>query len=89
MDVILRWFCLVGRRSHNEALLQDIQLRIGDFGLATALDSDHDRRRTLCGTPNYIAPEILEKSGHSYEVSSRHLPQTHASISIRCESQAN
>lgn len=42
---------------------------MGDFGLATKVDYDGERKRTLCGTPNYIAPEVLGKKGHSYEVS--------------------
>lgn len=37
--------------------------------MATKLDFDGERKKTICGTPNYIAPEILEsKDGHSYEV---------------------
>lgn len=43
--------------------------KVGDFGLATKLEFEGDRKRTVCGTPNYIAPEILDgKQGHSYEV---------------------
>jgi polo-like kinase 1 len=46
-----------------------MEVKIGDFGLATKLEFEGDRKRTICGTPNYIAPEILEgKTGHSYEV---------------------
>jgi serine/threonine protein kinase len=44
-------------------------IKVGDFGLATALSHPDERRKTICGTPNYIAPEILEgKTGHSFEV---------------------
>lgn len=50
-------------------LKKQISLQIGDFGLAAQLESDLEKRRTICGTPNYIAPEILDgKNGHSYEV---------------------
>ena len=45
-------------------------VKIADFGLATQLEFDGERKRTICGTPNYIAPEILDggHAGHSYEV---------------------
>ena len=46
-----------------------MELKVGDFGLATKLEFEGERKRTVCGTPNYIAPEILDgKCGHSYEV---------------------
>ena len=43
-------------------------IKVGDFGLATKLEFSGEKRKTICGTPNYIAPEILESRGHSYEV---------------------
>jgi polo-like kinase 1 len=53
----------------NLFLSEKMEVKIGDFGLATKLDFEGERKRTVCGTPNYIAPEILEsKNGHSYEV---------------------
>eukprot|EP00605_Chrysophyceae_sp_TOSAG23-4_P002605 GSChrysophyteH1.ASY1.ANO1.2876.1 assembled CDS len=46
-----------------------MRVKVGDFGLATRLSHADERKKTVCGTPNYIAPEILEgKDGHSFEV---------------------
>ncbi len=53
----------------NLFLNEKMEVKLGDFGLASKLEFDGERKRTICGTPNYIAPEILEgKQGHSYEV---------------------
>jgi len=46
-----------------------MEIKLGDFGLATKLEFDGEKKHTICGTPNYIAPEILDgKTGHSYPV---------------------
>lgn len=53
---------------------QEMNIKIGDFGLAAIYLNETDagfvsRRTTLCGTPNYIAPEILDrKNGHDHKV---------------------
>jgi len=53
----------------NLFLNDKMEIKLGDFGLAAKLEFDGEKRRTICGTPNYIAPEILDnKIGHSYEV---------------------
>lgn len=45
-----------------------MQIKVGDFGLAAKLEYPGDQRKTICGTPNYIAPEVLEARGHGCEV---------------------
>lgn len=52
----------------NLFLNDEMEIKVGDFGLATRVDYEGERKKTLCGTPNYIAPEVLNKKGHSYEV---------------------
>ena len=53
----------------NLFLDSEMRVKIGDFGLATRVTYANEKKRTVCGTPNYIAPEILEgKEGHSFPV---------------------
>ena len=47
----------------NLMIDQDMQLKIGDFGLSAQLSSDRERRKTICGTPNYLAPELIQLAG--------------------------
>ena len=47
----------------NMFLSSNMVVKIGDFGLATSFADNQPG--SLCGTPNYIAPEVLAKKGHS------------------------
>ena len=49
----------------NVFLNSKMQLKIGDFGLSARV-KQRERRYTTCGTPNYIAPEILNETGHGF-----------------------
>ena len=48
----------------------NMNIKVGDFGLAALIENPGERKKTICGTPNYIAPEVLfdTANGHSFEV---------------------
>ncbi|KAM5255648.1 serine/threonine-protein kinase PLK4 isoform 2-T2 [Ctenodactylus gundi] len=51
----------------NLLLTHNMNIKIADFGLATQLKMPHEKHYTLCGTPNYISPEIATRSAHGLE----------------------
>lgn len=42
-------------------------IKIGDFGLCAKLANADEKRKTICGTPNYISPEVLFSGSYSFE----------------------
>ena len=52
----------------NLLLTEKNEIKIADFGLAAVVPTYRSKRKTFCGTPFYIAPEIIQKNGHSLEV---------------------
>ncbi|KAJ3031899.1 UNVERIFIED_CONTAM: hypothetical protein HDU68_010858 [Siphonaria sp. JEL0065] len=46
---------------------EDLRIKISDFGLAKLIP-EQNYLKTLCGTPNYVAPEVLKggKDGRAY-----------------------
>ena len=43
-------------------------IKLTDFGISKLNFEDGDKTYTLCGTPEYVAPEILHQTGHDARV---------------------
>ena len=52
-------------KPENLLIASDGHLCITDFGFAKKIE---DRSYTLCGTPEYLAPEIIMDQGHNHGV---------------------
>lgn len=52
----------------NILLTTDMKIKIADFGLAKRMDTLHPETTTICGTPNYLSPEIVARKAYSFEV---------------------
>ncbi|CAL8272819.1 unnamed protein product [Merluccius merluccius] len=51
----------------NLLLTSNMNIKIADFGLATQLKIPTEKHFTMCGTPNYISPEVATRSAHGLE----------------------
>jgi serine/threonine protein kinase len=43
------------------------QIKLTDFGLSKMIDEQSTIMKTACGTPAYVAPEVLNNKGHGYD----------------------
>ena len=54
-------------KPENVLLMENGYIKLADFGLAKFLKEDGSTY-SFCGTAEYLAPEIIQNSGHSFGV---------------------
>jgi len=50
-------------RTENVILAEGLVAKLTDFGWSNYMQED-EKRKTVCGTPIYLAPEIIKEQGH-------------------------
>ena len=51
-------------KPENILLTNENKIKLTDFGWANYINFQDEQRNTFCGTPLYLAPEMIENNGH-------------------------
>ena len=55
-------------KPENVLIDKDGYAKLTDFGLSKENIRTNQDAKTLCGTPEYLAPEVIERKGHGFAV---------------------
>lgn len=55
-------------KPENILLDENGRVKLADFGWSNYVDEKNNLRKTYCGTPEYLAPEMIKKEGHDITV---------------------
>ena len=55
-------------KPENILLDENGRVKLADFGWSNYVSSNNELRKTYCGTPEYLAPEMVKKEGHDTSV---------------------
>ena len=65
--LFITFFTIKSLKAENILINADGYIKLSDFGLSS-LDAFEEKAFHICGTLDYLAPEMLEKKGYDYRI---------------------